>query len=107
MTDVRELRITDADAVAALLESANAKRHVDAEEVRSWLDHAAIDPADLRVLEEDGRVVGYVDVVVGEDLGWISILGVDAESPTGATRLYERVGMRVVARSEAWEKLPA
>jgi mycothiol synthase len=31
-------------------------------------------------------------------------LGVDAESPTGATRLYEGVGMRVVRRSEHWEK---
>ena len=26
-------------------------------------------------------------------------LGVDAESPTGATRLYERAGMRVVEES--------
>lgn len=31
-------------------------------------------------------------------------LGVDAQNPTGATRLYERVGMRVSARSETWEK---
>lgn len=31
-------------------------------------------------------------------------LGVDAESPTGATRLYERAGMRVVQRSEQWVK---
>jgi ribosomal protein S18 acetylase RimI-like enzyme len=31
-------------------------------------------------------------------------LGVDAESPTGATRLYERAGMRVVLRSETWDK---
>jgi len=31
-------------------------------------------------------------------------LGVDAESPTGATRLYERVGMRVFWRSVVWEK---
>jgi mycothiol synthase len=35
-------------------------------------------------------------------------LGVDAESPTGATRLYERVGMRVVRRLDFYEKeLPA
>jgi mycothiol synthase len=31
-------------------------------------------------------------------------LGVDAESPTGATRLYERVGMRVVRRLDFYEK---
>jgi mycothiol synthase len=31
-------------------------------------------------------------------------LGVDAESPTGATRLYERAGMRVGYSWEFWEK---
>jgi mycothiol synthase len=31
-------------------------------------------------------------------------LGVDAESPTGATRLYERVGMQVVRRLDFYEK---
>lgn len=31
-------------------------------------------------------------------------LGVDAENTTGATRLYERVGMRVVWRDDAYEK---
>jgi mycothiol synthase len=31
-------------------------------------------------------------------------LGVDAESPTGATRLYERAGMRVLWRAVVWEK---
>jgi mycothiol synthase len=31
------------------------------------------------------------------------LLNVDAENPTGATRLYERVGMRVVNRLDWWE----
>jgi phosphinothricin acetyltransferase len=31
-------------------------------------------------------------------------LGVDSESPTGATRLYESVGMRTVRASEWWQK---
>lgn len=31
-------------------------------------------------------------------------LGVDAQSPTGATRLYERAGMRVFWRAVVWEK---
>jgi mycothiol synthase len=31
-------------------------------------------------------------------------LGVDAQSPTGATRLYEGVGMRVAYSHEVWEK---
>ena len=32
------------------------------------------------------------------------LLNVDAENPTGATRLYERVGMRVVNRWDVWER---
>jgi mycothiol synthase len=31
-------------------------------------------------------------------------LGVDLENQTGATRLYEQVGMRAVRRAERWEK---
>lgn len=31
-------------------------------------------------------------------------LGVDAESPTGATRVYERAGMRVLWQAVVWEK---
>jgi mycothiol synthase len=34
------------------------------------------------------------------------LLNVDAENPTGATRLYERVGMRVVNRWDLWEGPP-
>ena len=30
-------------------------------------------------------------------------LSVDAESPTGATRLYERAGMRVISQSNTWQ----
>ena len=32
------------------------------------------------------------------------ILSVDAENTTGATALYERVGMRVVDRWDIWER---
>lgn len=32
------------------------------------------------------------------------MLNVDAENPTGATALYERVGMRIVKRWDLWEK---
>lgn len=31
-------------------------------------------------------------------------LGVDSENPTGATRLYERVGMQVLWRADVWQK---
>jgi hypothetical protein len=32
-------------------------------------------------------------------------LSVDAENPTGATRLYERVGMSVLRQSKTWERI--
>jgi ribosomal protein S18 acetylase RimI-like enzyme len=32
-------------------------------------------------------------------------LGVDAQSPTGATRLYQRAGMRVTEEYETYEKM--
>jgi mycothiol synthase len=32
-------------------------------------------------------------------------LGVDSENPTGATRLYERAGMRRLWRADVWEKV--
>ena len=31
-------------------------------------------------------------------------LGVDSENPTGATRLYERAGMRVLWQADVWQK---
>ena len=31
-------------------------------------------------------------------------LGVDSENPTGATRLYERAGMRILWRADVWRK---
>jgi len=31
-------------------------------------------------------------------------LNVDAENPTGATALYERVGMRIINRWDLWER---
>lgn len=34
----------------------------------------------------------------------IAALGVDARNPTGATRLYERAGMRVLWRADVWQK---
>ena len=34
----------------------------------------------------------------------VAALGVDAENPTGAVRLYERAGMRVLWRADVWER---
>jgi mycothiol synthase len=60
---LRELREEDAEGVAALFEAAfGAARRLDAEEVRSWLRNTELQPELLRVLERDGRVVGYGDL---------------------------------------------
>ena len=65
---LRELTEADAEAVALLFrESFGEARSLDAEEVRSWLRNEALRPEWLRVLEVDGRVVGYGDVFVQED----------------------------------------
>lgn len=65
---LRALCESDAEDVAALYKLAfGDARPIDAEEIVSWFRSEAIDPAHLRVLEVDGRVVGYGDVEVSED----------------------------------------
>jgi mycothiol synthase len=74
-------------------------------------------------LAEDGGWVDYLGVVPshrGRGIGGAllrrtfvafrargirrALVSVDAENPTGATALYERVGMRVVRRWDLWER---
>jgi mycothiol synthase len=60
---LRQLRDDDAEQVAALFLAAfGDARKLDAAEVRSWLGNDELEPEWLRVLEEDGRVVGYGDI---------------------------------------------
>ena len=74
---LRELRADDADAVATLFREAfGGARPLDAEEVRSWLRNVELRPEWLRVLEVDGRVVGYGDIVIQDDE-----LAVDVAAP--------------------------
>jgi mycothiol synthase len=72
---LRELRAEDAEAVAALIRAADPGRGIDAEEVRSWLSHVALDPDEVRVLEVDGAVVGYVDLLRSEELAHVDPSG--------------------------------
>ncbi len=65
MSELRELREQDADAVAELFVDAfGESRRMDGGEIREWLRNEALKPENLRVLEEDGAVVGYVDIWV-------------------------------------------
>ena len=66
---LRPLREDDAEQVAALFAAAFGEaRRLDAEEVRSWLRNDEIDKDWFRVLEVDGRVVGYGDIFVEPDV---------------------------------------
>jgi mycothiol synthase len=67
-SSLRELRDADAEAVAALfVEAFGDARRLDAEEIRTWIDNQDIKPENQRVLEEDGRIVGYGDVWPEDD----------------------------------------
>lgn len=67
MSELRQLRVEDADAVAQLFkEGFGESRPMDAEEIRSWLANEELTPDWLRVLEIEGQVVGYGDIFVDE-----------------------------------------
>jgi ribosomal protein S18 acetylase RimI-like enzyme len=60
---LRELRASDADAVAALfVEAFGDARPLDAEEIRTWFRNELIRPEWMRVLEHERRVAGYGDI---------------------------------------------
>jgi len=65
---LRPLRESDADAVVALYQVAfGDQRPIDPEEVVSWFRNPELNSEWLRVLELDGRVLGYGDIVVNDD----------------------------------------
>ncbi len=62
---LRELRQSDAESVAALFRSVfGDQRPIDAAQIVSWIRNEELEPEWLQVLELDGRVVGYGDIVV-------------------------------------------
>jgi mycothiol synthase len=66
---LRPLRADDAEQVAALfVEAYGEARPLDAEEIRSWLHNDEMEADWFRVLEVDGRVIGYGDIFVGPDV---------------------------------------
>jgi len=68
VSELRNLRAEDAEQVAALfVEAFGEARRLDAEEIRTWIDNKELKPEHLRVLEEDGVVVGYGDIWIEDD----------------------------------------
>jgi mycothiol synthase len=73
-SQLRQLREEDADAVAALfVEAWGESRRMDGADIREWIDNEALTPENLLVLERDGRVVGYFDVWVKEDVADLDV----------------------------------
>ncbi len=71
---LRPLHADDAEQVAALFVAAFGEgRRVDPEEIRSWMRHDEIDADWFRVLEIDGRVVGYGDIFVEPDVVQVDV----------------------------------
>jgi mycothiol synthase len=70
---------------------------------RGWVDELGV-LAPWRGRGIAGALLGRSFVTfAGRGLGQV-LLNVDAENPSGATKLYERVGMRVVNRWDWWER---
>ena len=74
LSPLRPLHADDAEQVAALFVAAFGEgRRVDPEEIRSWMRNDEIDADWFRVLEIDGRVVGYGDIFVEPDVVQVDI----------------------------------
>jgi len=133
---------SDLRAVHAVLDQAFADhwdyRHEPFERwVEDYAQGPSYDPDLWQVAWDEGRPVGALAAVVRDDNGWVTLLGVladsrgrgiaaallrhvfaafavrgvrsvllvvDAENPTGATALYESVGMIVAKRFDIWER---
>lgn len=90
---LRELREEDAALVAALfVETFGEARKLDAREVASWLRDPDLRAENLRVLEEDGRVVGYCDIAPRG-----AVLFVDLVAPGRWAELLDWAEGRVAA----------
>ena len=73
---------------------------------RGWVDYLAVSST------HRGRGIGAAllrrsfAMFADRDIRRI-LVSVDAQNPTGATAVYERVGMRVVNAWDQWERPPA
>jgi mycothiol synthase len=70
---------------------------------RGWVDEVGVRPAWRGRGVAAALLLRSFAMFAGRGIRRV-ILNVDAENPTGATRLYERVGMRIAARWELWER---
>jgi mycothiol synthase len=112
LAELRLLKKADAKAVVALYRAAwGDSRPIDAAEVASWLRRTN-DPGLYRVLEQDGRIVGYGDLEVSTDAvtvdvaapgHWESVLAWAEE--TARARNVPQVRVLLYAENELAEVL--
>src|SRR5215203_5760658 len=96
---LRELREEDAEEVAQLFRVVFGEdRPVDAEQVVSWVRNRELKPEWLRVVELDGRIVGYGDLAIDE-----LEVAVDVAAPGHSDRLFEWAEER--ARAERVQRV--
>jgi len=75
-------------------------------EDRGWVDYLAV------AASHRGRGIGPAllrrsfAMLADRDVRRV-LVSVDAQNPTGATSVYERVGMRIVNRWDQWERPPS
>ena len=78
MRVLRPLEESDVDAVLAVYREAwGDARPIHAHELRSWLRNPEVDPESLRVLEIDGRVVGYGDTTIADGVVAVEVAAPD------------------------------
>jgi ribosomal protein S18 acetylase RimI-like enzyme len=82
---LRELREADAEEIVELYRlSFGDERSIDAAEIASWVHNKELKPDWLRVLELEGRVVGYGDIVIDKEE-----LALDAAAPDHWRTFFE------------------
>jgi mycothiol synthase len=99
MAELRELRDEDADAVADLFVAAfGESRRMDGGEIREWLRNEALQAENLRVLVDEGTVVGYGDI-------WITAgtIDLDAAAPGRWAEIFDWAEER--ARAEGVQRV--
>ncbi|HEY2355209.1 MAG TPA: GNAT family N-acetyltransferase [Gaiellaceae bacterium] len=99
VTGLRPLRANDVEAVVAIYRRAfGGARPIDAAEILAWLESPDLGEDNLRVLEENGRVVGYGDVSIGDEYVALEVAApgrwgvfLDWAEATGRKRAVSRV----------------
>jgi mycothiol synthase len=100
---LRPLREEDAEEVVALYRAAfGDERPIDAQEIVSWFNNPELKNEWLRVLELDGRVVGYGDLWIDNDEVALDVAATPAYWQTFFEWAEERARVEQLSRVRAY-----